>query len=128
MLLHINGMFTMGKLKSSRLSYSFILNRPSRSISRYRLWYKADLTASVISFISSSMGKMRSTKSPNVYLFSDKTSSVYRNVKINGQTSFFLIFIRRPYVKYVLRELIRTTIGEKGGTAMTHMKTTTTKP
>ena len=28
MLLHINGKFTMGKLKSSLLSYSFVLNRP----------------------------------------------------------------------------------------------------
>jgi hypothetical protein len=28
MLLHINGKFTMGKLKSSLLSYSFVLNLP----------------------------------------------------------------------------------------------------
>jgi hypothetical protein len=35
-LLHINGKFTMGKLKSSLLSLSFALNPPSLSISRCR--------------------------------------------------------------------------------------------
>ena len=34
MLLHINGKFTMGKVKSSILSLSFVLSRPSLSISR----------------------------------------------------------------------------------------------
>ena len=66
MLLHINGKFTMGKLKSSLLSQSFVLNRPSMSISMYRIRYEADLYVSVESFISSSMGYMRSTKSPNL--------------------------------------------------------------
>jgi hypothetical protein len=32
MLLHTNGKFTMGKLKSPLLSESFVLNRPSLSI------------------------------------------------------------------------------------------------
>ena len=32
MLLHINGTFKMGKLKSSLLSQSVVLNRPSLSI------------------------------------------------------------------------------------------------
>ena len=56
MLLHINGKFTMGKLKSSLLSYSFALNRPSLSISWCRSRYEADVSVSVVSFISSSMG------------------------------------------------------------------------
>ena len=34
MLLHINGKFTMVKLKQSLLSQSSVLNRPSMSISR----------------------------------------------------------------------------------------------
>jgi hypothetical protein len=55
LLLHINGKFTMEKLKSSLLSYSFILNHPSLSISRCRSRYEADLSVSVVSFISSSM-------------------------------------------------------------------------
>jgi hypothetical protein len=42
MLLYMNGKFTMGKMKSSLLSSSFVLNSPSLSISRCRsryLWY-----------------------------------------------------------------------------------------
>jgi hypothetical protein len=54
MLLHMNGKFTMGKLKSSLLSLSFVFNRPSLSISRCRSRYEADLSVSVVSFISSS--------------------------------------------------------------------------
>ena len=76
MLLHINGKFTVGKLKS----YCFIVespfNRPSLSISRCRSRYEADLSVSVVSFISSLMGYMRSTKSPNLELFSERTSSI----------------------------------------------------
>ena len=56
MLLHINGMFTMGKLKSSLYSQSFVLNRPSLSNSKCRSRYEADLSVYVVSFISSSMG------------------------------------------------------------------------
>jgi hypothetical protein len=36
MLLHINGEFAMGKLKSPLVSYSFVLNRSSLLISRCR--------------------------------------------------------------------------------------------
>ena len=44
MLLHINGKFTMGKLKLSLLSFlSFGLNRPSLSISRCRSKFEADV-------------------------------------------------------------------------------------
>ena len=60
-------------LKSSLLSQSFGLNPPSLSISRCRSRYVADLSVYVVSFISSSMGYMRSTKSPNLELFSEST-------------------------------------------------------
>jgi hypothetical protein len=56
MLLHINGKFTVGRLKSSLLSYSFVLIRSSLSISRCRSRYEADLAVAVVSFISSSKG------------------------------------------------------------------------
>ena len=52
MLLHINGNFTMGKLKSSLLSYRLVLNRLSLSTSRCRSRFAADLAVSVVSFIS----------------------------------------------------------------------------
>ena len=55
-LLHINGKFTMRKLKSSLLSSNFVLNRPSLSISRCRSRYETDLSVTVVFFISSSMG------------------------------------------------------------------------
>ena len=48
--------FTIGKFKSSLLSYSFVLNSPSLSISRCRTRYEADLSESVVSFISRSVG------------------------------------------------------------------------
>jgi hypothetical protein len=44
----MNGKFTMGKLKSSLLSYNFVLNRPSLSISRCRSRYEADVSVSVV--------------------------------------------------------------------------------
>jgi hypothetical protein len=59
----INGKFTMGKLKSYPLSYIFVLNRPSLSNTRCRSRYEAYLAVFVVSFISSSMVYMRSTKS-----------------------------------------------------------------
>ena len=52
-LLHRKEKFTIGKLKSSRLSKSFVFNRLSLSISRFNLSYETDLNLSVISFISS---------------------------------------------------------------------------
>jgi hypothetical protein len=55
MMLHTIGKFTMGKLKSSLLSESFILNRPSLSISRCR--YETDLAVSMMSFTTSSIGQ-----------------------------------------------------------------------
>ena len=65
MLLHINGKFTI-----------VVLNRPSFSIVMCRSRYEADLFVSVVYFISSSMGYMRSTKSSNLELFSERTSSI----------------------------------------------------
>jgi hypothetical protein len=72
MLLHIYGKFTMEKLK---LKVSFLTN-PQYPISRCMSRYEADLSVYVISFILSSMGYMRSTKSPNLDLFSERTSSI----------------------------------------------------
>ena len=51
MLLHINGKFTMGKLKSSLYLKSFVLYRPSLSISRCRSRYEAEK-----SFLSRNFG------------------------------------------------------------------------
>jgi len=56
MLLHINGRFIMGKLKSSLLSYSFVLNCSSKSIARCGSRYEADLSVSMVSLKTSSMG------------------------------------------------------------------------
>ena len=53
--------FTMGKLISSLLSYSFVLYRPSLLISRCKSRYEPHLSLSVLSFISFSMGYTRST-------------------------------------------------------------------
>ena len=49
---------------------SFVLNRPSLLISRCKSRCESDLSLSVVSFISFSMGYMRSTE-----LFSERTSS-----------------------------------------------------
>ena len=75
MLLHINGKFTMGKLKSSLLSYSLALNRSPISISRCMSMYDADLIVYVLSFISSLITQTRSTESPSLELFNEMTSS-----------------------------------------------------
>jgi hypothetical protein len=53
MLLHINGKFTMGKLKSSLMSYSFVLDLLSLSMLRCRSRHKVELSVFVISFILS---------------------------------------------------------------------------
>jgi hypothetical protein len=50
LLLHINGKFTMGTVKSSLLG--FFLIRPSLSVSRCRSRYEADLAVDVASFIT----------------------------------------------------------------------------
>jgi len=46
--------------------------RPSLSISKCKSGYEADIAVSVVFFISSSMGQMRSTKLPNLELFSEE--------------------------------------------------------
>jgi hypothetical protein len=50
-LLHIDELFTMGKLKPPLSSDSFAINRPSLSISRYMSRYKSDLALSAVFFI-----------------------------------------------------------------------------
>ena len=56
MFLHINGKFTIVKLKSSLLSQSLVFNRLSLSISRCKAKNEAALAVSVLSFISDAMG------------------------------------------------------------------------
>jgi hypothetical protein len=50
-LLHIDELFTMGKLKPPLSSDRFAINRPSLSISRYMSRYKSDLALSAVFFI-----------------------------------------------------------------------------
>ena len=50
---YVNGKFTMGILKSSLLSQSFVLNWSSLSITRCRSRYESELAVSVVFFISS---------------------------------------------------------------------------
>ena len=99
MLLYKNGKFTIEKLKSSLLSYRFVINRPSLSTSMCRSRYEVDLSVYLIFYILSSMGQMRSTKSPNLELFGEKTSSIQRNVKLKDRTSFFTFFLRSSCMK-----------------------------
>ena len=81
------------------MSQSFVLNRHSLSISRCRSRYEADLSVYVVSYISSSIGQIRSTKSPNLELFSERRSSIYRNVQLKDRDSFFSFLLRRPCMK-----------------------------
>ena len=85
--------------KSSLSSSSFVRYRPSQSIARCRSRYEADLSVSVFSFISSSMGQMGSTKSPSLELFSERTSSIQQNVKLKDWASFFSFFLINPCPK-----------------------------
>lgn len=93
MLLHIDGEFAIGILKSSLLSKVSSLLSMSRCMSRY----EANLGIFVVSFLSISMGYMRSTKLPN--LFSERTPLVQRKVKLKERVSSFLFFLRSPYMK-----------------------------
>ena len=52
MLLHMNGKFTIGKLKLALLSYRFVLNQTSLSIAMCRSMYEADLTVFVNSLFN----------------------------------------------------------------------------
>jgi hypothetical protein len=55
MLLHRKGKLTIAKLKSLRLSYSEVISLPLESILSKISRYEADLSDSVVSFISSSL-------------------------------------------------------------------------
>ena len=50
------GKLTMGKLRSSRLSYSLVESFPELSILRRQSKYEEDFMDSVVSLISSSLG------------------------------------------------------------------------
>jgi hypothetical protein len=56
MLLHRKGKLTIAKSKSSRLSYSEVVSLPLESIFSKISSYEADLSVSVVSFISNSSG------------------------------------------------------------------------
>jgi hypothetical protein len=45
---------------------------------------------------------MSRTKSPNLELFSERTSSIYRNVKLKDRASFFSFFLRNPLLNIFL--------------------------
>ena len=60
MLLHRKGKLTIAKSKSSRLSYSEVVNLPLEPILSKITKYDADLSDSVVSFISSSSGYISS--------------------------------------------------------------------
>jgi hypothetical protein len=61
MLLHRIGKLTIAKSKSSRLSYSEVVSLPLESILSKIFRYEADLSDSVVSFISSSSGCIKRT-------------------------------------------------------------------
>jgi hypothetical protein len=56
MLLHRKGKLTIAKSKSSRLSYIEVVSLPLESIFSKIYRYEAELSDSVVSFISSSSG------------------------------------------------------------------------
>jgi hypothetical protein len=58
-LLHRKGKLTIAKSKYSRLSYSVVVNLPLESILSKILRYEADLSDSMVSFISSSSGYIK---------------------------------------------------------------------
>ena len=74
---------------------------------------------------------MRSTKSPNLKLFSERTSFILRNVKLKDRASFFSIFEKPLYEVCLIR--IKEQVGERRSTVCTHryadclMKNTSTK-
>ena len=45
---------------------------------------------------------MSRTKSPNLELFSERTSSIYRNVKLKDRANFFSFFLRNPLLNIFL--------------------------
>ena len=113
----------MGKFKSSLLSLCFAIPRSSLSISRCKSRYETDIVLSVISFNLSSVGQIRSTKSPNLELFSERTSSTTeREIKGSGQLHF--VFHEKPLYKVCLAP-IKEQFGEKRSTVGTHGNTFT---
>ena len=75
--------------------------------------YEADVSVSVVSFISSSMGWMRSTKSPNLELFSERTSSIQQNMKLKNRASFFSFFLSEKSLYEVCLIRIKEQVSEK---------------
>jgi hypothetical protein len=61
MLLHRKGKLTIAKSNSSRLSYSKVVSLPLESVLSKISGYEADLSDSVVSFISSSSGYIKWT-------------------------------------------------------------------
>jgi hypothetical protein len=84
MLLHMYGKLIMVKLKSSRLSYNWVVSFPSASMFIKTSKYEAEVDDSVVSLISSSLGYIESTYKWNWSLLIDKTSSIYLNVELKA--------------------------------------------
>jgi hypothetical protein len=84
MLLHIYEKLTMVKLKSSRLSYKWVVSFPSASMFSKTSKYEAEVDDFVVSLISSSLGYIESTYEWNWSLLIDRTSSIYLNVELKA--------------------------------------------
>jgi hypothetical protein len=86
MSLHDNG-----KLKSSRLSYNWVVSFPTASMLNKTSKYEAEVEDCVVTLISCAFGYTESTYEWNWYLLIDKTSSIYLNVelKVTARGLFF---------------------------------------
>jgi hypothetical protein len=81
MLLQVYGKLTMAKLKSSRLTYNWVVNFPPASMFNKTSKYEAEVDYSVVYFISSSLRYIESIYEWNRSLLMDKTSLIYLNVE-----------------------------------------------
>ena len=79
MLLHRNG-----KIEIISFVVKVCFYQPPLSISRCMSRYETDVAVSVESFISSARQKMRSGKSQNLHLFSERTSSILAERELKG--------------------------------------------
>ena len=78
-------------------------------IARCRSRYKADLAVPVVSFISSSMGLIRSTKPPNLQLFSKRTGKNTKHVQsiqfLNNRNKYYCNSISFQKVSHQLNDI-----------------------
>jgi hypothetical protein len=97
-MLHVYGKLIMAKLKSSRLSYNWVISFPSASMFNKTSKYEAEVDDSVVSLISSSLGYTESTyewnwsynNSGNHYLISKQRLWLFF-VSIINMVYFYII-------------------------------------